>query len=167
MRRRRGFTILELLAVVLLISMVAAVTIPAFFQDANVTLENASILLARDLRAAQNRSAYLAEPCTFIFFRNGDGYEVRDDGGEVIVNPRIGRDFERRYSVDGVFRGVRILQVEAGPDRAITYDEHGRALEAARVTLAFGADRRVVVVAKGTGKLEIIGSSTGWRDRGH
>ena len=57
MRRRRGFTILELLAVVLLISMVAAVTIPAFFQDANVTLENASILLARDLRAAQNRSA--------------------------------------------------------------------------------------------------------------
>jgi len=149
---------------VVAISLVAAVVIPAFFRDANVTLENASVLLARDLRAAQNRSAYMGEPSTFVFRADGDGYEVRDPDGELILNPRTGHEFVRRYSIDGVFRGVRIEQVEAGGDRTIEFDDLGLALESARVTLTFDEGQRVVLLEEGNGRLTILGSPHGWRE---
>ena len=164
MRARKGFTVLELMMVVVAISVLAAVVIPAFFHDANVTLENAAVLLARDLRAAQNRSAYMAEPSTFVFHADGDGYEVQNPDGELILNPRTGHEFVRHYSIDGVFRGVRIEQVDAGGDRRIEFDDLGLALETAQITLTFEGVRRVVVLEEGNGRLTIRGSPNGWRE---
>ena len=107
------------------------------------------MLLARDLRAAQNRAAYLAEASDFVFPEDGDGYEVRDAEGNLVRNPRTDNAFQREYSFDGVFRGVRVESVEAGGDRTLRYDEDGRAGESIRVTLRFGEGKRVIVVEKG------------------
>ena len=167
MRGRRGFTILELLVTLVLVSVVAAVTMPAYFGQPEVTLENASVLLARDLRAAQNRSAYLAEEADFVFLDNGDGYCVLDVTGAVIKNPATALDFDRRYSEDGVFYGVYVASVECGSDRTIRYNSRGRATEAARITLRFAGDERVVVVEKGSGTVTIVGSTSGWADNGY
>jgi prepilin-type N-terminal cleavage/methylation domain-containing protein len=167
MGRRPGFTILELLLALLVISIVAAITIPAYFSQPSITLENASVLMAHDLRTAQNRSAYLAEPCRFQFLDEGEGYRVVDETGVLIENPATLEDFIRIYPEDGVFRGVKVLEVEAGGDRTIAYDESGRATEKARVTLEFEGEVRVLLVEKGSGRIKILGSSSGWVDNGY
>ena len=165
-RRWRGFTVLELLVTLFVISVLAAIAIPAFFGRPEVTLENASVLLAHDLRTAQNRSAYLAEPCRFVFDDDGDGYRVLNLRGDVILNPATGQPFVRRYSVDAVFSGVIVEGVECGGDRAIAYDEHGRVLEGARVTLEFRGHRRILVVDDAKGAVTIEGSTSGFVDQG-
>ncbi len=167
MHVRRAFTILELLLVILVISLFAAVTIPAFFERAEVSLENASILLAQDLRAAQNRSAYLGEESLFHFHRAGDGYWVSDRAGELVENPATAESFVRSYSADGVFHGVRIANVDAGADRVFTIDGEGRPVENARITLTYGEDSRTLAVEKGSGRVTILGSTSGWVDRGY
>ena len=58
----RGFTVLALLVVLVSLSLVAATSVRWYFSRDEVTLENAAVLLARDLRAAQHRSIFLGRP---------------------------------------------------------------------------------------------------------
>ena len=48
------------------VTSAAGLAIPAYFGRSEVTLENAAILLAKDLRAAQNRSAFMADVTPFL-----------------------------------------------------------------------------------------------------
>ena len=164
---RGGFTILELMLALALISVVAAVAIPAYFGRGHVTLENATILLARDLRAAQNRCAYLGVRADVEFFVDGDGYRVVGPKGEPIRNPRNDGTFVRRYSSDAVFEGVVIVHTSVGPDNKLSYDERGFAREAAAITLVFGGDTRTLRVDEKSGAITIVGSTSGWRDHGY
>ncbi|HED67143.1 MAG TPA: type II secretion system protein [Planctomycetes bacterium] len=165
--RRRGFTLFELLITLVVISTTAAVVIPAFFASPEITLENASVLLAHDLRAAQNRSAYLAEPSRFEFFSDGDGYRVVGPRGQVVENPTTGLPFVRRYSEDAVFRGVRILEANCGGDSILEYNAGGQALESARIVLAFRGETRTLELGRTNGRVRILGTTSGFVDRGY
>lgn len=167
MRDERGFTILELLLLLSGLAILAAWAIPAWFDRPDVTLENASTLLAHDLRAAQNRAAYTGTPCSMVFPEDGDGYAVLDERGDLVRNPRTELPFRRRYSFDGVFRGVRIVSVDLGPDRALDFDANGLVLDGGSITLAFNGELRKVWIDEGSGRMRIEGSSSGWTDLGY
>jgi len=166
MSRRQGLTIVELVSMLTLFAFLAAGGVRAYFLQPEITLENAATLLAHDLRAAQNRSAYLGETSTFRFLDDGDGYFVSNEAGETVRNPRTDQTFERRYSSDGVFDGVYVIDVEPAR-RRIVYDGRGEAVHGLKVTLAFGEERRKVVVEERTGRVVIAGSSSGWIDPGY
>src|SRR5438046_1307188 len=87
---RAGFTILVL-------SLCAATTVRWYFSKADVTLENAAILLARDIRAAQHRSIFLGEKSRFLFLPDGAGYVVTDERGMVAHNPQTDEAYLRSY----------------------------------------------------------------------
>ena len=159
---RRGFTVLELLVTVVLLSLVAATSVRCYFAQANVTLENAAILLAYDLRAVQHRSTYTGETSHLRFSEEGDSYHVEDSTGKMVMNPQTSDPFERIYSKDGVFRGVRITKVDAGGDRTLDYDTHGWPVEDLEVTLSYNGSTRVVQFERRTAKLTLLGSTSGW-----
>jgi prepilin-type N-terminal cleavage/methylation domain-containing protein len=165
--RKGGFTLLELLVSLVVIAVIAALAIPAYFGRSEITLENAAVLLAKDLRAAQNRSAYLGEPTRVIFLDGGDGYHVLDALGMPIDNPRNELPFERRYSIDAVFRGVTIAAVELDGETALVFDQHGEPAGHARITLTFDGDERTLLMTPPYGKIEILGSTSGWTDLGY
>ena len=77
------------------ISLCAATTVRWYFAHGDVTLENASILLARDLRAAQHRSIFLGEPSHCVFLGDGAGYTVLDATGAPARNPQTDELFLR------------------------------------------------------------------------
>ena len=160
---RRGFTILELLTFLLVLSLLAAITVRYYFSRAEVTLENAAILLARDLRAAQHRSIFLGEPSHVVFLPEGEGYVVTDALGVLARNPQTDQVFERLYPRDGVFKGVAVLAATAGDDRTLVIDERGGPTEELRVTLGYQDERRKILLDR-TGHLTIEGSTSGWVD---
>jgi len=164
---RRGFTILELVLALTMVSAVATLAIPAYFDRGDVTLENAAVLLARDIRAAQNRSAYLGEPARIEFYADGAGYRATTWKGRIIHNPRTEEPFVRDYSQDGVFEGVLFLEVEMGDEGLLRFDARGRALDGGSVVLGYGSDRRTLLIESGTGKISILGSTSGWIDLGY
>ena len=160
---RRGFTILELLLFLFVLSLLAAITVRYYFSRAEVTLENAAILLARDLRAAQHRSIFLAEPSHVVFLPEGDGYVVTDALGALAKNPQTDQIFERLYPRDGVFKGVVVLEAAAGDDRTLVIDLRGLPTEELQVTLGYQDERRKILMDR-TGRLAIEGSTSGWVD---
>lgn len=165
-RRKSGFTLLHLVILLVLMSAGAAIAIPRFFGRDVVTLENGAVLLARDLRTAQNRAAFSREPLFLRFFENGDGYEVVRKSGTPIKDPRTGRPFSRHYSIDGVFEGLSIESVDAGDDRTIVLSALGETSDPLTVKLAFMGHHRVVHAARSTGLVTIEGTTSGFLDDG-
>ncbi len=164
-RSQAGFTLLDLLISLTAISVVATAAIAAYFASPGITLEQAAILLARDLRAAQNRSAFLGSPCEFVFHESG--YEVVDSKGLLITNPRTNLAFDREYSRDGVFEGVRIKSLQVGGDGRIRFDNHGVCGGGGQIVLSFRDSERHLAIEPGSGTISIPDSSSGWRDLGH
>ena len=163
---RGGFTILERLVALMVLSGVAAFAIPAYFERSEITLENACVLLARDLRAAQNRSAYMGEPAVFVFDAEEHRYEVLDEFGDVIRNPTTMEPFVRHYPFDGVFDGVEIVEAAFGDDTTLIFDKRGEAQEGGYVILSFRGDQRRLELSKGTGRINVLGSTSGFVDDG-
>ena len=163
---KKGFTILELMIWLVLMSVVASFAIPAFFDRAEVTLDNACTLLLEDLRGTQNRAAYNRATYCLDFREDGDGYAVTDRAGHVISHPLGGGDYERRYSSDAVFMGVSISHVNFGDDPRIEYDSQGFAVNGGAVEISFRDRKRVILVEPGTGMLEVHGMDQDWLDDG-
>ena len=162
----KGFTLLHLVILLVTLSVGAALAIPYFFGRDIVTLENGAVLLARDLRAAQNRAAHSRESLFLRFFADGDGYEVVTKSGSPIQDPRTGRPFVRRYSTDGVFEGLTIESVEAGPDRTLVLSALGATSDELVAHLSFMGAARTLRAARTTGRVEIEGSTSEFLDDG-
>ena len=165
--RKGGFTLLELLIALTLITVAAALAIPAYFGRGDVTLESAAVLLAKDLRAAQNRSAYLAQSTFFELLPEGDGYRVLNAAGEPVDNPRNELPFERVYSIDAVFRGVRIVDADLGEDGRLEFNERGEPNRTIWIKLRFEDDTRMIEMTRPYGQIRVLGSTTGWMDQGY
>ena len=163
---RAGFTIVELTIVLLAIALVASLAIPAWFERGEVTLDNATRLLAQDLREAQNRAAFHRQAYRVEFSPDGDGYRVVDETGRTITAPIGNGPFERRYARDATFRGVVIERVEFGEDRILEFDQRGFAEEGGAALLRFQNDARVVRVSPYSGLIEIQGMADPWLDDG-
>lgn len=159
-RSRRGFTLTELIVALVAMACVAAIAIPAFFERSEVTLENAAVLLARDLRTAQNRAAYMGQDVRFEFDEDGGGYHVTPGPGDDAYL------IERRYGRDAVFRGVRIDEVRLDGD-VLVYLPLGYPRQRALIVLHYESDERVVVVEANTGRLTILGTTSGFTDDGY
>jgi len=164
--RREGFSLLELILALALITVVSSVAIPAYYSLPAVTLDNAAILLARDLRYAQNKAALIGEDTRVVFDEDGDGYRAVTESGSSLSNPVGGDALIRKYSADAVFEGTHIARLEGAAGFSLRFDRHGFALDQGRVELTYQDQVRILILKRGTGRVEIEGLSTHWRDDG-
>jgi len=150
-RRARGFTLLELVAVLGLITLVSTVAIRSWFSRSEVTLQNAAELLASDLRGMQTRATIRRTPVEVVFNKDGAGYHAHDLG-----QADQQRD-ERRYPTDAVFEDVRIDSVRVEHGGALVFDAIGRPASDATITLVSRGYARTVLVDAATFRVTVEG----------
>ena len=164
-RKTSGFTLLELLLVLIALAIVASLAIPAWFDGSGRTLENATRLLSHDLREAQNRAAFQGREMRVVFHEDGDGYRVLNAGGGAEPAPLGKGPFERNYSFDGIFRGIKIERTDLGGDRTLVYDTSGFVDQGGEIVVSFGGESRTLSIESGSGLMEIEGVD--WADPGN
>ena len=162
-----GFTILELLILLTLLSAAACWGIPAYFGRASVTLDNAARLLAKDLREIQNRAALYEEELWLRFEVDGTGYRGTDRTNEPLISAYGTGSFLRDYPVDAVFRGVTIESVTPKDPGAAIFDASGRPRGPLEVTLAYAGETRTVSLRERSGLISIDGLDEPWIDLGN
>ena len=161
-----AFALLHFASFLAISTLVAAIAIPAWFGQGDVTLQRAAILLARDLRAVQNHAVVSGRRVQIDFLPAGDGYHALDDFGDPVVLYRDGVPLARRYNTDGVFDGVRVHSVILKDDEPLIYDPNGFVLSSGQITLSLGEERVVVYISPESGWVAIEGLSKPWQDSG-
>jgi Tfp pilus assembly protein FimT len=161
---RAGVSLLTILLALACMAIVAGFAIPAFFGMQGVTLDNAARLLARDLRVAQNMAAFDGQPCTFEFLDEGRGWRVTGEDGNVLGRPDQKGNFERDFTTDGVFEGVRLAHIDFGGKHSLRFDKAGRALPGGTLQVTFNGEMRVVRVFALSGRVILNGLAEEYYD---
>jgi len=159
----RTFALLHFASFLALSTLIAAIAIPAWFGQGDVTLEQAAILLAQDLRAVQNHAVISGHRAQIEFLPAGDGYHALDGSGDPVVLYTDGLPLARRYNQDGVFDGVRVHSVTLDSDGPLAYDPNGFVLTGGQITLSLGEERIVVHISPESGWITIGGLSRHWQ----
>lgn len=162
--RSRGVSLGGVIASLSVVALLAGLTIPTFFARHAVTLDNAAILLARDLRTVQNRAAHLGQATSLRFDLHG--WRAFDAAGRPLTRFSTGEAIERRLDADAVFEGVTVQSLEFGEDAELHFDAHGRLDRGGSLEVVYRGQRRQVRVREGDARVLIDGLERPWNDDG-
>ncbi|MHC4572817.1 MAG: pilus assembly FimT family protein [Planctomycetota bacterium] len=103
-RRRRAFTLIEIIIVVVIIGIVALLAIPIAGSAASVQIRSAANMVAADLEYAKSMAISRGQYFSVVFDEINESYRIEDQSDSVIPHP-VKKGFD--YVVD--FRSERRL----------------------------------------------------------
>ena len=162
--RRAGISLGGVIASLAVVALIAGIAIPTFFARHAVTLDNAAILLARDLRSVQNRAAHLGQTTTLRFDEHG--WRAFDALGRPLQRFGSQERIERRLDADAVFEGVTLESLSFGADSAVRFDAAGRPDRGGSLEIVYRGERRRLILSPGDGHLVLEGLERPWSDEG-
>ena len=165
--KRGGFTLVELLTVVVLLAVVAAVVLPnAGYSDGEKALAAAK-KVAADIEYAQGEAVNRQTSITVSFSPAGETYSLAS-GGTMLTDPVYGNSFEVNLPGDLHAVGVEINSADFGSgESTVTFNAYGEPVRAdgspisseAKVVIRCGDSTYTVSIAPVTGRVVVVPGS--------
>lgn len=125
-RRRGGFTLAEVLVVVMILGIAAIVAVPMLGNTDQMRVESAARQLASTLLYAQTTAISSEQQYQVVFDSTGTGYEVQDAGGNVAPDPLITtQPYRVDYATDKRLSKVRIASASFDGQNQVWFDRLG------------------------------------------
>jgi len=161
--REAGFTLIEIIVVMILIGVLAALAIPRFptYPTAGV----ASRRLLSDVRYAKELAGRLQDtggnPCCGIYFISSTQYRVftNNNTSTAAMDPQTGTAMER--TMTGKFSGVTITYPTSFTGNILKFNSLGTPLEGSGAGTALSAAESVTVSGSGGPRTVTIEPNTG------
>lgn len=121
-----GFTLAEVLLVVLLIAIAAMIAVPMIGSTDSMQIRSAANMIASDLEYAKSMAISRQENYSVVFPAE-DYYEVRDSNGIIIKNSITKLDYRVSFGGDSRLKNVVVESVNFDDDstKTITFDSLG------------------------------------------
>ncbi len=167
MNKSRGYTLIELVIVMILLAIIGAVSFVAIGSYKNHYLRVAAERLSFDLNYAKN-NALIATVWTGATIQSGasSGYTLFTTDGVTDTNMKLPQDSSKDFvvSLSGDYPGITVsavniasgAKIEFSPSGVPYNDKNGAALAAdGTITLSNGTSTVTVVISAGTGRVYI------------
>ncbi len=159
--RRGAFTLVELLMVITVLIIAAAIVLPNIGSAGDAQAMSAARVVAADLEMARDLALKTQRPHTVLFSDDEQSYKVVEDyGGEsysaadAIDHPVVeGRTFEVTLARLNGMAGVTVSEVTFGGDGYVTFNELGEPSSSGSVTVEAGRTQMQIEVAGLTGSV--------------
>lgn len=154
--RRRGFTIVELLIVVVILSIVALTAIPMMSSAASIQIRSAANIIAADIEYARSMAISRGQNHKVVFDKDTDSYKLVDLNGVTIQHPvKKGFPYEMKFRTESRLSRVDIISATFNGDQIVVFDCLGSPDSGGTVTLQAGGISTTITVEPVTGFVSI------------
>lgn len=121
-----GFTLVEVLIVVVIIAIAAMTVIPMMSSAASVQICSATDMIAADLEYAKSMAIGRGQRYSVVFDASTESYAIKDQNGVTIAHPvKKGFDYVVDFRNDGRLDKVDIVNVDFDATTEIKFDYLG------------------------------------------
>lgn len=167
-RGRMGFTLIEIMIVMVILGIAAAVAVPMMSSAASMQIRAASNMVAADLEYAKSMAISRGQRYWVVFDQANEKYEIQEDDGSAITHPITRKpEYVVDFASDGRLDRVDIENVTLDPTGyKIGFDYLGSPysrgsgfsspnLNAGTITLKAGGITKTVTVEPVTGFITV------------
>ncbi len=160
-----GFTIIEILIVVVILAIAAMTVVPMMSSAASMQIRSAANMIAADLEYAKSMAISRGQHFSVVFDKTTESYRIEDQNGSVIPHPvQKGSNYIIDFRNDGRLNRVDIVDADFDTANAITFDYLGSPysgtttsspLNSGVVNLQGGSMTKTITVEPVTGYISI------------
>ncbi len=153
-KQQRGFTLLELLVVVMILALFASVAGVTASDTSAMRLDGAELQVRDGLELAQAMALANRRMFGVAFEVGGGRFAIVGADGNPIVDPLTQRDYIVDYDRPGPLSGVLIRGVNFGATRnTVVFDAQGVPITGGTVTISHDKLSRTLMLDAGTGRI--------------
>jgi prepilin-type N-terminal cleavage/methylation domain-containing protein len=152
---RRAYTLIEILVVVSIMGIAAAIVVPSMLHAGSLTIQAAARIVVTDLVEAQNEAVATKATRKVVFDSVNNSYRVTDPNGVTLKQPSSGGSFSVDFDQDKRFAGVRLEKADFSGATTVSFDELGTPSNGGYVELSADGHRYRVTVKAFTGRVTV------------
>ena len=153
---RRGFTVVEILIVLVIITIAALTAVPMMSSASSVQIRSAASMIAADLEYAKSMAISRGQNYSVRFDQNAESYQVEDQGNNVIPHPvKKGFDYVVDFGNDTRLNRVDITGANFSGNPDVEFDSMGSPDNGGTVSLQAGTTTLTISVEPITGYVSI------------
>ena len=158
-----GFTVMEILIVVVILAIAAMLAVPLISSAAGMQIRSAANMIAADLEYAKSMAISRGQNFSLVFDKTTESYRIENQDGNVIAHPvKKGFDYVIDFRNDGRLSNVDIFDVDFDTTSEIKFDYlgspyngSGSALNSGVISLQAGGTTATITVEAVTGFVSI------------
>ncbi len=160
---RHGFTMIEMVVVMAILAIAAAIVVPMMSSAGTMQLRSAVNMVAADLEYAKSMSISRGQKYSVVFDKTAEAYWIIDDGGNTIQHPvKKGFLYRTDFRTDSRLDRVEISDANFDGTNQVSFDSLGSPyngtganLNSGVITLRAAGVTRTVHVESVTGYISI------------
>jgi len=153
-----SFTLLELMVVVMILAIVAAVAVPMAVGTGDMQVISAARMMSADLQYAQNTAITTQRPITVAFDTSAESYSL-SNASEQLIHPITKEAYIVDFRSREGFTSLDVVSANFGGSASVAFDELGAPNSSGSITLRSGPHVYQINVATATGKVTVIAVS--------
>lgn len=158
--RRGGYTLVEVLIIIAILGIAAAVVVPQMLAAGTLGVQAAARIIIADILFAQNDAIAQQRNRRVMFDPANESYSLTDNAGTVLsVNWKGGgvNNYMVDFTTDSRFQGVEIVSANFGgvTPTTLEFDALGSPLNGGTVEIEFQDQRYRITVASFTGRVTV------------
>jgi type II secretory pathway pseudopilin PulG len=159
-----GFTVVEILIVVVIMTIVAVMVVPMMTSAASMQIRSAANMIVADLEYAKSMAISRGQKFSVVFDKAAESYRIEDEDGAVISHPvKKGFDYVIDFRNDSRLDKVDIVDVDFDATSEVKFDYLGspwngndNPLNSGVISLQAGGTTTTVTVEPVTGFISIV-----------
>jgi len=160
-RGRSGYTLVEVLIIVAILGIAAAIVVPQMLAAGTLGVQAAARIIIADILFAQNDAIAKQRTRKVVFNPTNESYSLTDENDAVLTANWKSGD-ANNYIVDFIndsrFQGVVIVSADFGggaTKETLEFDDLGGPLNGGTVEIEFQGERYRITVASFTGRVTV------------